>query len=146
MSLKLPFFAQEHPDTCALACLRMILAFLGTTVTEAQLVQAAQLEAGGVNPDELTRLAQHFGLKAEARQLDLGGIDDLLAQQQFPLVFVYRLPLDRVPSGHAVVVTRVSAQFVTCLDPLRGVRRISKKKFAEAQRLMDHWVVACQKE
>ena len=145
MSLKLPFFAQERPDTCALACLRMILASLATPVSEDQLIQAAQMETGGVNPDELTRLAQQFGLKAQARQLDLTAIQDLIDEQKFPIVFVHRLPIDGIRSGHAVVVTRVAKRYVTCLDPLQGARRLARRKLIQAQRLMDCWVVVCEK-
>lgn len=142
MSLKVPFLAQERPDTCALACLRMILASLGTSLTEDQLHKASHLETGGVNPAELARLARQFGLDVEPQQLDLAGIQDLINQQQFPIAFIYRLPVDGVRSGHAVVVTGVSGRFVSFLDPLRGPRRLSRRKFAKAQRLMDHWVVA----
>ena len=38
MTRTLPLLKQEREDTCAIACLRMVLAATGTMVTEAELV------------------------------------------------------------------------------------------------------------
>jgi hypothetical protein len=44
MTSKLRFIKQEHPDTCAVACLRMLLAARGLDVAEVELVQAAGMQ------------------------------------------------------------------------------------------------------
>jgi ABC-type bacteriocin/lantibiotic exporter with double-glycine peptidase domain len=63
-----PFIAQERPDSCALACLRMVLAHQGKQISETQLADAVQLQVGGVNPEELVRLMERYGLSAAEQQ------------------------------------------------------------------------------
>ena len=67
MAIKLPFFPQERYDTCALACLRMILAHYDIVISEDDLVHRADMDEGGVDIEELAQLAQDFGLQAEIR-------------------------------------------------------------------------------
>jgi hypothetical protein len=43
MTSKPPFVAQERSDTCAVACLRMVLAARGIKTTEQELVQARMI-------------------------------------------------------------------------------------------------------
>ena len=65
MSSKPPFFAQERSDTCMLACLRMILAFVGSTVSEVDLAEQVNLDEGGLDPEALgAQLASRHGLRA----------------------------------------------------------------------------------
>lgn len=144
MPSKPPFVKQERSDTCMLACLRMLLAQQGIEVSEAVLVEQVSLEEGGLDPETLADLARRHGLKAEARQVDLHTIADLVAQEQFPIVLVDRTFLDREFAIHAVIPIRLTPQYVVALDPLRGQRRISRRKFAKAQRRVDHWSVVCE--
>ena len=136
-----PFIGQERPDTCAVACLRMILAHCGTVPSEAELIEVAAMEEAGLDPQGLARLARDCGLQAVERQLDQSALFELIRRQRFPIVFLYRRILDKVGEGHAVVALRFSRKFVTFLDPLRGERRVSIQKFEEARRLIGQWVV-----
>ena len=77
MTSKPPFCAQERSDTCMLACLRMLLAYRGTDITELALLQQISQWQGGLDPEQLSHLAQTHGLRAEAQRLDLDGIEDL---------------------------------------------------------------------
>lgn len=138
-----PFIAQERADSCALACLRMLLAHQGREISEVALVQSADMQAGGLDPEELKALAQQYGFIAEVRQADLAMLRDLLAHQQFPIVYLYRQPIDKVAMTHAMIPVRISRAFVTCLDPLRGQRRISIRKFEQARQLVANWVLVC---
>jgi ATP-binding cassette subfamily B protein RaxB len=138
-----PFVAQERPDTCALACLRMLLAQRGMQVAEAELVEASALQQGGLTPEELCQLARHYGLQASEEQLDRAELHDVINKAGFPIVFLFRRPIDRVDMTHAVVAVRRSRHYVTVLDPLRGERRISLRKFEEARRWVGRWVVLC---
>ena len=45
MNIEIPHYEQEDDNTCALACLRMILAAYGTHVQEAE-IKALAVEAG----------------------------------------------------------------------------------------------------
>lgn len=141
MSLKPPFFEQSQEDSCALACLRMVLAHDGITVTEEELAQTAGKE-GWFDPQEVAVLARQYGLTLSPQQLSWNDLKTRLARQQFPIVFLYRQPIDGVRNTHAVVPFRFSPQFVWFLDPLRpplGERRVSIKKFERARRMIGQW-------
>jgi ABC-type bacteriocin/lantibiotic exporter with double-glycine peptidase domain len=136
-----PFIAQERPDSCAIACLRMLLAYQEQDVSEDTLVQAAVMQPGGLDPDELKDLAHRYGFSVEVRQADLATLRSLLAEQRFPIVYIYRQPIDNVAMTHAVIPVRISPKFVTCLDPLCGKRRISVRKFEQARHMVADWVI-----
>lgn len=106
MRSKPPFIAQERSDSCMLACLRVVRAFCGVQTTEAALAMQVSLVEGGLDPSALANLAQHFGLKAEACQLDLPKLAKLTARQQFPIVLLDRSVLDQEFSIHAVIPIR----------------------------------------
>jgi ABC-type bacteriocin/lantibiotic exporter with double-glycine peptidase domain len=141
-----PFFAQARADTCMLACLRMILAHQGTEAAEAVLSEQVSLAEGGLDPDALAGLAQRYGLQAEARRLDLEAVARLVELGQFPIVLVDRSLLDREFTIHAVIPVRFTHHFVTVLDPLRGRRRISLRKFEKAAQRVGGWAVVWQEK
>jgi ABC-type bacteriocin/lantibiotic exporter with double-glycine peptidase domain len=141
MNSKPPFVRQERPDTCAIACLRMILAYQGLARSEADVVQSAAMQPSGMDPEGLAQLAQRYGLHAVVQQLDREALGNLIRQQRFPIVFLYRRLINGVGEGHAVIPVRLSRQYVAFLDPLRGERRVTIRKFEEARRLVGQWVV-----
>jgi ABC-type bacteriocin/lantibiotic exporter with double-glycine peptidase domain len=122
----------------------MLLAHQGQDVSEAALIQAADMQAGGLDPEELRALAHRYGLNAEVCQADLAALRDLVAGQRFPIVYLYRQPIDKIATTHAVIPVRIGRAFVTCLDPLRGQRRISIRKFEQARQLVANWVIICR--
>jgi ABC-type bacteriocin/lantibiotic exporter with double-glycine peptidase domain len=123
----------------------MVLAQQGIRVAEDELVRSIDMPAGGVNPEELCRLARQYGLRASEKQLDRGQFLELLRDTRYPIIFLHRKPIDRVDAGHAVMPIRFSARFVTFLDPLRGERRVSIQKFEEARRLVGRWAVVWER-
>lgn len=136
-----PFIAQERPDPCAIACLRMILANEGKHIAERDAIGAADFQAGGLTPEELRNLARQFGLESDERQVDEAELAELVQSRRFPIVFLFRGPLDGIDMTHAVIPIRRARRYITFLDPLRGVRRVSIRKFEEARRLVGRWVV-----
>jgi ABC-type bacteriocin/lantibiotic exporter with double-glycine peptidase domain len=125
----------------------MLLAHQGIHVSETELFQGAHLEiaaVGWLNPEELARLAQKYGVSATETKLSLARLKSLLAARRWPIVFLNRKPLDGVSEGHAVIPTRISAGQVTFLDPLQGERRISTRKFEKARRIPGQWAVVWQ--
>jgi ABC-type bacteriocin/lantibiotic exporter with double-glycine peptidase domain len=143
MNLKPPFFAQERYDTCALACLRMILAYYGTEVSEAELVRMTAMEEGGVDIEELARVARRCGLPAEILSLSEKELMELNTKRRWVIVYLNRWPLDRVFAIHAVIPIRFSRVFLTVLDPMRGQRRLSRRKFDQARQYLDRLCVVC---
>jgi ABC-type bacteriocin/lantibiotic exporter with double-glycine peptidase domain len=150
-----PLFGQEKDDTCALACLRMILAQHGTHIPEATLAQRANKPQGGVDIEDLRDLAASSGLAAVISRLDIVAIADLLAHDVFPIVYLNRAHFDRkrcLPRSaalrtaivHAVVPIRVSPHFITVHDPLPGMqRRVSRRTFEAAQSDLGYWCIVC---
>jgi len=143
MTFEPPFFPQGRYDTCALACLRMVLAGFGTNVSEAELVRASRMEEGGVEIEALAELARAYGLRADVDQLSLADLAQLFEGEQPAIVYLNRLPLDRQFAIHAVVPIRLSPHYVTCLDPRIGRRRISRRKFERARSYLDRYGVVC---
>ncbi|MBI4601995.1 MAG: C39 family peptidase [Planctomycetes bacterium] len=128
-----PFFAQERPETCALACLRMILAHEGISVSEEELVKEAQREPGGVHIDELARLAERHDLRAEIRELDIDSAAQLLASGTFAIAFGL-FPVEGRPTLHAVIPVEITREHVVVLDPLEGEKQIPRHEFLAARR------------
>ena len=118
-----------------------ILAYQGRARSEADVVQSAAMQPSGLDPEGLAQLAQRYGLHAVEQQLDQQALSELIRQQRFPIVFLYRRLINGVGEGHAVIPVRLSRQYVTFLDPLRGERRVTIRKFEEARRLVGQWVV-----
>src|SRR5262249_38197190 len=137
-----PFIAQERPDSCAVACLRMLLAHQGEDISEDILVQAAAMPPGGLDPEELQAVARRYGLAADVRQADRADLRAVVGEQRFPIVYLYRQPIDKIAMTHAIIPVRIGRAFVSCLDPLRGMRRISVRKFEQARRLVGNWILA----
>jgi ABC-type bacteriocin/lantibiotic exporter with double-glycine peptidase domain len=120
----------------------MILAHLGIETTETELIEAAAMEPGGLNPTEIAQLSRKYGLQAHERQLEREALFDLIKRERFPIAMLYRRPIDAVDAGHAVIPIAVSHRYVTLLDPLRGKRRVAIRKFEQARRLVGQWAIA----
>ena len=136
-----PFVAQERPDSCAIACLRMLLAQKAVDKSEEELVRQTTLDAGGLNPEEIAALARANGLPARERMVDDAELAQLVQHGSYPIVLLYRKFLDGEDNVHAVIPIGFSKQYVTLLDPLRGKRRISIRKFAKARQWVQRWAV-----
>ena len=135
MPSKPPFYAQSKPETCALVCLRRVLAHEGVDVTEEELIQRAAREPGGVNIEELARLARNFGLAARIERLDPPAIVLLIQQDVFPIVYV-QLLIAGEPTAHAVIPIEIDSKSITVLDPLAlppGERQLLMAEFTTAQ-------------
>jgi ABC-type bacteriocin/lantibiotic exporter with double-glycine peptidase domain len=122
----------------------MLLAQQGTNVSEAQLLQEIAPLVGGLPLEELALLAERHGFRAEIRRLDLGQVAALIDRGTFPIVYLDRSAFDDEFSVHAVIPVRVTPQFVRFLDPLRGERRISLRKFEAGWRRLDHACLVCE--
>jgi predicted double-glycine peptidase len=121
--------------------LRILLAERGEHVSEAELVRKTTLDEGGLTPEELAALSRAWGLPARERIVNDAERADLVAHGRYPIVYLYRKFLDGVKNVHAVIPIGFSRQFVTLLDPLRGKRRVSIRKFAQARSIVQQWTV-----
>jgi ABC-type bacteriocin/lantibiotic exporter with double-glycine peptidase domain len=155
MSIELPLYRQEKDNTCALACLRMILAAFGTKVAERVLESMADMEEEGTLIDEVERLARSFGLSAEIQDLAVHELQEILSQGKFPIAYIDRAVFELRPSQrgrhsirdaiiHTVVPTRVTTGFVTIHDPrlLRPSRK-TRRLFQQAYMSLGGRCVVC---
>jgi hypothetical protein len=99
------------------------------------------LDEGGLTPEKLAALARGRSLPASERQITETEMVALVRRGHCPIVYLYRKLLDGVPSVHAVIPVRFSKHLVTLLDPLRGRRRVSRRKFAKARAMVQNWAV-----
>src|SRR5438874_10790260 len=155
MPTELPLYQQENPRSCALACLRMVLAAHGTDVAESSIAAEARMVPGGTPIEELERLARHFGLTARIEPASINQLRVILAGGHLPVVYlnrtVFELPsLWRLrpaftdPKLHAVIPTRVSDRFVIFHDPLPPrIARRSIRRFDRAQWFLRYETLVC---
>jgi hypothetical protein len=155
MSFKLPLYRQENDNTCALACLRMVLAAYGSYVGEEQIRSQARMESKGTEISELERLARQFGLVAHIHEATLDELRQFLDEDQLPIAYIDRAVFDMTPSQrvkhslryakiHVVIPTRVASSSVTYHDPLapRVVRK-SMRLFRLAYSILGNHCVVC---
>ena len=97
-----PFIAQERSDSCAIACLRMLLANRGIEIGETELNRLTALDEGGLTPTELANLACTQKMAASEKQIDDVELHQRVTRNHYPIVYIYRKVLDGVASVHAV--------------------------------------------
>ena len=121
MNIELPLYGQEKPNTCALACLRMVLAAFGVEIAEAAIEAEAQMQERGTLIDEVERLARHFHLVAEIQDTTVEELREILAGDKLPIAFLDRAVFELTPQQrlthsirdaiiHTVIPFRVTAK------------------------------------
>src|SRR5260370_1389602 len=97
MSTEIPLYRQEKGETCALACLRMVLAAFGIHVAESKLEAEASMEEGGTPIEELERIARRFGLEADIQEQTVEQLRKLLAEGKLAIAYLDRAVFDLTP-------------------------------------------------
>jgi len=116
--LPVPHYKQEHPHSCLQACVRMVLAYLGRTVSESALNRLFEAEDFGVPGHRLRRLAQ-WGYRVRYESGTETMLRSLL-DQRVPVVALVRTGfLDYWTEDvyHAVVVVGMDVSLVYLNDP-----------------------------
>jgi hypothetical protein len=150
MNIELPLRAQEKPNTCALACLRMILAAFGMEVSESELRAQANLEKRGTSIVELKRLAGQYHLEAGIEEVPVEDFWRLFEAEKFPIAFIDRAVFDLNPAQrikhslrdakiHTVVPTLVTEKSIAFHDPVPP--RIVRKSIRLFRQRMKHSAV-----
>jgi hypothetical protein len=157
MSIELALYGQEKHNTCALACLRMVLAAYGKHVPESTIEEQARIQPDGTDIGELVRLARHFGLGAELQEITVDELGQLLMGSKVAIAYIdralfYLSPAQRARHSlraakiHVVIPTRVTATSVTYHDPLPPrIMRRSKRLFRAAYEHLGSRSVLCWK-
>ena len=123
--MRLTAYAQEQPNTCAIACLRMVAEHYGVTVSEPQLASLCGTTADGTTPTELVSGARKIGLSAAVAYGDMPLLQTAISQQQPVIVFlgIMGSPPSSSLSIHAVAVSDLDGERVTVIDPADGLVR-----------------------
>ena len=132
-----PYYPQETDFSCAVACLRMVLAAYGVRKNEAELRELCDCTIFGTSALELIRAARGLGFTASRKYtLTLEDLRDFTAQGYFPIIYGVI-----ATDVHSLVVTAVSEHDVEALDPRIGERRIPLGEFSEWWSLMKNLAV-----
>ena len=122
----------------------MLLAHHGRHVAESELRAICDVSEHGMHIEELYRVANQVGFKARIEEaIEIVDLEHHLARGLFPIVYINRQPIDGELSTHSIVIVRVTQQFVIFLDPLRGERRCSRKKFLQAWAMLNRLALVC---
>ena len=157
MSIELPILRQENDNTCALACLRMVLSAFNTPVEESIIEAQARMEEEGTEIGELERLARQFGLIADIQEVPVEQFQALFAEDKLAMIYLDRAVFDLRPAErrhhtlrdakiHVVVPVRVGSGSVDYHDPLLGRKiRRSIRLFRSAYERLGNRCVVCSK-
>jgi hypothetical protein len=155
MSTELPLYGQEKRNTCALACLRMVLAAFDRNLEESKLEDKPNMEPEGTEISELERLARHFGLIANVQMATIEQLRQVLREGKFAITYIDRAVFDLTPRQrtehrlrdariHTVIPSRITAAAVTYHDPMPPARiRRSMRLFRMAYERLGSYCVVC---
>jgi ABC-type bacteriocin/lantibiotic exporter with double-glycine peptidase domain len=123
MALNVPLLPQEHPWTCLPACIRMVLAYRGKLIAEADIAAACgTAPLRGTQPERAVEGVQSLGFQALwFENADLPRLQDLLEHDWPVIVFLRARDLPGGGQGlHGVVVTGMANDGIVVLDPQPG--------------------------
>lgn len=123
MKLSVPFYRQEHSNTCVPACLRMVLEFFGTVQTEDELAKRCGTTLLGTGRVELAEAATGLGLAAQlADYLAHDDVEEHLSQGRPVIAWIDPSLLYPGVFGctHAVVIVGLENDTVRFHDPDAG--------------------------
>lgn len=121
--MNVPCFRQERNYTCAVACLRMVLAYHHQTFTEPDLAVRCQTTEDGTTAHNVVRTAEALGFQGVILEGDLTLLEACLASELPVITYLRTAPLADMfgfDGIHAVVVTGLDESFVHFNDPWTG--------------------------
>lgn len=99
---------------CGLACLAMIARFHGHNTSLAAIRSRFPLSINGTNLPTLAKIARELHLEPHAKRLEMEGLRVL----RTPCILHWNM-------NHFVVLTKISRQHASIVDPVGGARRLS---------------------
>lgn len=110
---RIPFVQQLTDTECGVACLAMVLAYLGKSVARDDVRAILAAGRDGTSARKIVQAAQHFGLRARAVKLKLEALAHLAPGAILHWDF-----------NHFVVFERLVGRGVDIVDPAVGGRRV----------------------
>lgn len=117
---RVPYFAQFSEVDCGAACLRMLLAYYGSAVSEAELEALIPPDRDGVSALQIARAARTLGCEAVGLRVDR--VEDLKRLTR-PAILHWKM-------RHFVVLERFEGDWALVVDPGLGRRRVDKSELS----------------
>ncbi|MBG0814212.1 peptidase domain-containing ABC transporter [Planomonospora sp. ID82291] len=118
MRRRVPLRMQLTRSDCGAACLAMVLGGLGRRTGLGEVREHLAEGVDGVSLREMIRAGARFGLRLRACRAPMSTVAELPT----PFVALWE-------NNHFVVVERATPRAVAVLDPARGRRRLSQRRF-----------------
>ncbi len=137
----LPLFPQELSTSCVAACVRMVLASLGHSLSEAEIRSRCGYSRLGMQLNQVAAGLSDLPVTVEFHNdWSVDDLADALRQSLFPIVGVDLRYIDGLFAFHAVVVSEISSRQLTIHDPRQAhsPRQISQYAFEDAWENADH--------
>jgi ABC-type bacteriocin/lantibiotic exporter with double-glycine peptidase domain len=117
--MNVPHFEQELDYSCLPACVRMVLAYHGHPVTEAQLRRLFKTRPGGTSPASVMLRLPDLGFTADVRTGARPHLQRHLTAGHPCIVHVWTPPFPHWTEQviHALVITELAPETVTFHDP-----------------------------
>ncbi|MGH9751553.1 MAG: cysteine peptidase family C39 domain-containing protein [Blastocatellia bacterium] len=131
----LPLFAQELSTSCVAACLRMALAALGFSITEAEIRSRCGHSGLGMRLNQVAQGLADLPIKVECHtDWSIDDLTDAVRRSVFPIVGIDLRFVDGLFAFHAVVIADVMSGHVVAHDPRnsQSPRSISLQTFEDA--------------
>lgn len=138
---KIPFYKQQTPFTCSLACTRMVLEAIGRKISEVELSRIVEFKPlRGVSPKMMEKLCEIINIQCEYHfDSSLQEIKQNIENSFYPIVLVNPTVLYNLPKeehGHYIIVKDIIGEKVIINDPDQEYggenKEIDLKKFCEA--------------
>jgi len=139
------FFRQETPDSCAVACLRSVLCGYGYVADEASLRELCGTTSSGTLSDDVIKCARTLGFAAQKEYANLELLQQHLAANRFPILYINLLFIDGIDSVHAVIATELQEPFLRVIDPLEGERSFPLSAFESSWQMLNNLAIVVWK-
>lgn len=141
MQSKLPFRKQERPYSCAVACLRMLLAHHRIDVDEETLREQCQTSEIGTRARNLIICARDYGFDAEIQYLTIDKLRSFIDEGIYPIAYIDMFPTSAARYTHTVIVEGYEDDRVLIVDPNAEPREVPLSDFLESWQPYDQMAI-----
>jgi ABC-type bacteriocin/lantibiotic exporter with double-glycine peptidase domain len=118
----MPYYKQQTPFTCSLACLRMILESIGRKFTEEELAKTIGFNPKvGVSPSMILKVCEIVNVDCQLQfEITLAKLKELLSKNIFPITLLdprILYGLTEVGHNHFIVIKDISEEKIIINDP-----------------------------
>ncbi len=139
---KLPYYKQQTPFTCSLACLRMVLDSIGRKFSEVELAKIVGFSTKrGFSPRMMDRLCDIIGVKYEYHfDSTLEELNTMIKEGFHPIVLVkpnLLYGITETEHGHYIIVKDITKENIIFNDPDQEYG--GENKSIEREKFLGSW-------